>query len=520
MSISSHPAEVNIPGAFPEDPVAAAPTADPGPSSPPRDQAAGRTWWPLSLLQRTGSQAGALTVPPSPTSRAPGEKTTTDATAIPASPSNPSIHKPCTCRDDGRNLVVCIDGTSNQFSVKNTNVVELYSRLVKDRGKQRTFYNSGIGTYAEQSWKSWDYYMQVIAHNVDLAIAWRFERILLSAYLWLSQNYREGDRIFLFGFSRGAYQVRALSAMIESVGLIHKGNEDQIPFAYQLYAEMNPAQATVRRKARFKQTFSRTVRVHFIGARDTVSSVGIVRGKTLPGTTDGMKHVCYFRHALALHERRVKFLPEYVRGGLGPEVDPAEDPKTLHTKEVWFAGSHSDIGGGAEENDELDKFGPSLRWMSIEATQFGLLLDPAPRRWEAAKISQSLTGVWKLFEYAPILRLSYTAPEATMLWPHLGKARVIQSGQRVHKSLTKEIELEQNLAGDQDMSRYEVEPDPYSTVGRIYHEKKTAEAQSLTHEDIKVLSFFTETESGRQLLRDVALELEPTASQCRLLYNY
>ncbi|KZV99921.1 hypothetical protein EXIGLDRAFT_668028 [Exidia glandulosa HHB12029] len=316
----------------------------------------------------------------------------------------PRARIPCQCKSDGRNLVVCIDGTSNQFSKKNTNVVELYSRLVKDPDTQITFYNSGIGTYATPSWKSWSYYQQVLGHKIDLAIAWRFERILLSAYLWLSENYKKGDRIYLFGFSRGAYQVRALSAMIDAVGLIHKGNQDQIPFAYQLYAETKQVDADM--KERFKATFSWDgVRVHFVGAWDTVSSVGIIRDKNLPGTADGMKHVCYFRHALALHERRVKFLPEYVRGGLGPEIDPTEDSRALHTKEVWFAGSHSDM-----------YFGPSLRWMSFEATQFGLLLKDAPRKWEASKISDSLTRTWKLFEYIPLSHLSYKGQENTTSW--------------------------------------------------------------------------------------------------------
>lgn len=82
--------------------------------------------------------------------------------------------------------------------------------------------------------------------------------------------------------------------------------------------------------------------------RDTVSSVGIIRGKILPYTAHGMEHVCFFRHALALDERRVKFLPEYVRGGITklPEgldrtQHPSEDKP--HTKEVWFAGTHSDM---------------------------------------------------------------------------------------------------------------------------------------------------------------------------------
>ena len=60
--------------------------------------------------------------------------------------------------------------------------------------------------------------------------------------------------------------------------------------------------------------------------RDTVSSIGIARGKSmLPGTVDGMTHVCYFRHALALDERRVKFLPEYAYGGSAKPLKPMDN---------------------------------------------------------------------------------------------------------------------------------------------------------------------------------------------------
>jgi uncharacterized protein (DUF2235 family) len=75
--------------------------------------------------------------------------------------------------------------------------------------------------------------------------------------------------------------------------------------------------------------------------RDTVSSVGIIKGPTLPETTTGMTHVCAFRHALALDEVRVKFLPEYVNGGEGPTNKHGK--ATGNVKEVWFAGSHSDM---------------------------------------------------------------------------------------------------------------------------------------------------------------------------------
>jgi uncharacterized protein (DUF2235 family) len=74
--------------------------------------------------------------------------------------------------------------------------------------------------------------------------------------------------------------------------------------------------------------------------RDTVSSIGVVRGPSLPETTNGMTHVCVFRHALALDEFRVKFLPEYANGGAGP---PKRIPGKTDVKEVWFAGSHSDM---------------------------------------------------------------------------------------------------------------------------------------------------------------------------------
>ncbi|KZP02700.1 hypothetical protein FIBSPDRAFT_969696 [Athelia psychrophila] len=118
----------------------------------------------------------------------------------------------------GRNLVICIDGTSNKFGTTNTNVIELYSQILKEKpNKQLTYYDSGIGTYATPSWKSWSYLKQVMDNKVDLMIAWNLEKVIIGAYRWLSNQYREGDKIFLFGFSRGAFQVRALAGMIETV---------------------------------------------------------------------------------------------------------------------------------------------------------------------------------------------------------------------------------------------------------------------------------------------------------------
>ena len=111
----------------------------------------------------------------------------------PAPTSHPLYLKPGDCRcnasGEGRNLVICIDGTANQFGEmvstlhlafhiipnmhQNTNVIELYSMLDKGRkNKQLTWYHSGIGTYARPSFVSIAFYWQVLLHLIDLAIAW------------------------------------------------------------------------------------------------------------------------------------------------------------------------------------------------------------------------------------------------------------------------------------------------------------------------------------------------------------
>ncbi|KAJ7301375.1 hypothetical protein DFH08DRAFT_103192 [Mycena albidolilacea] len=315
-----------------------------------------------------------------------------------------------------RNLVVSIDGTSNQFGPHNTNVVELHSRIVKDPEDpskvQLTFYVSGIGTYVPPSMWSLASWKQSIANKIDLAVAWNFKKHVQDAYQWLADHYKPGDVIFLFGFSRGAYQVRALAGMITTMGLVYSGNQRLIPFAYELYANRHKGRAIDDHKlaaelcTHFKKTFSREVRIHFIGAWDTVSSVGVFRGQPLPLTTSA-DHVCHFRHALALDERRVRFLPEYVRNSL------SQDKELRGTiKEVWFAGTHSDIGGGNRKNISLDLAGVPLLWMENEATSAGLHLQARSDVWNWEKLKrdkpfESLKGPWWLLEKIPLTRSAY-----------------------------------------------------------------------------------------------------------------
>ncbi|KAK0475712.1 hypothetical protein IW261DRAFT_1340313, partial [Armillaria novae-zelandiae] len=276
------------------------------------------------------------------------------------------------------NLVVCLDGTSNQFGHWNTNIVELHNQILKESKdrNQFTFYSCGIGAYVPPT------ACQLVTwynNTIDKAIAKNFREIVEKAYQWLADHYSDGDRIFMFGFSRGVYQVQALAGMIEQVGLVFSRNTVQ---ATLFLLTLNSCISDIRDEAdaraladNFKQTFSRDVKVHFVGVwyRDTVASVGIPQKHPLPLTTVAY-HICTFRHGLALDEYRVKFLPTYLAGGWTPNLQLDEyfdtDDKLMNAKEVWFVGSHSDVLGIV-----------SLLWMENQAIDAGLRFEKQDLWW-------------------------------------------------------------------------------------------------------------------------------------------
>ncbi|THU92904.1 hypothetical protein K435DRAFT_671187, partial [Dendrothele bispora CBS 962.96] len=310
----------------------------------------------------------------------------------------------------GRNLIVSIDGTSNQFGVNNTNVIELHSHVDTKDQRQLKCYISGIGTALPPSPWAITHWKVKLGNWIDLAIAW-YERRFCLLYRWLMDHYLPGDKIFLFGFSRGAYQIRTLAGIIGTLGLLEAGNKSMIPLCvYQVDKSKRTLHSSIKDQvANFKRTFSHSnVQVHFVGAwytRDTVSSVGLFRSKPLL-LKDQTDHICFFRHALALDERRVKFIPEYLERQ--PETQKRQE-KERHekeeearrkSKEVWFSGTHSDI--------------LPLLWMENEANLAGLILKPRTgedadylwKGWETLKDdkpTESLKGLWRILEYLPIV---------------------------------------------------------------------------------------------------------------------
>ncbi|KAF7967366.1 hypothetical protein HWV62_34485 [Athelia sp. TMB] len=215
------------------------------------------------------------------------------------------------------------------------------------------------------------------------------------------QNYRPRDKICLFGFSRGAYTARALAGMLykvvldifkltflaltpvaSQVGLVPPHNDQQVDFAFDLYQATDPQSAETA--AEFKSTFSMPVIVKFVGVWDTVSSVGIIP-RSLPYSS-GTLGVEYFRHALALDERRARFrpnvwaeptsvMPESLLPDFGPPDSTPDNwmerlPLGTDVKEVWFPGCHADVGGGSHKTMEIVSLSRlSLRWMIKECME-------------------------------------------------------------------------------------------------------------------------------------------------------
>ncbi|PVF97329.1 hypothetical protein CPB86DRAFT_857094 [Serendipita vermifera] len=264
-----------------------------------------------------------------------------------------------------RTLVLAFDGTSNEFDDTNTNIVTLCALLeVENRDRQMVYYQPGIGTYAPPGVAGT--IKQAVVKTADLLVAWYLNQHVMDGYSFLMNNHMPGDKICIFGFSRGAYTARALAGMLHWVGLLPQGNHEQVPFAYRLYATGS------HRGLKFKETFCKIVEIEMLGVWDTVASVGLLLPKTLPFVSNDT--VKTFRHAVSLDEHRKRFdvtlwsPHEEVTGGLSALQDAS-------VKEVWFAGCHCDVGGGhVKDGTSPNLANISLRWMLSEIKNHSSIL--------------------------------------------------------------------------------------------------------------------------------------------------
>lgn len=144
-----------------------------------------------------------------------------------------------------------------------------------------------------------------ISSILDEAVGSGLGNHIRAGYSFLMQNYAEGDKICLFGFSRGAYTARSLAGMLHKVGLLPRDNEQQIAFAYATYKREDDEGWKL--SGDFKRTFCIDVLIEFLGVWDTVASVGFIPRAALPFSSSSNPSVRHFRQALALDEHRAKF---------------------------------------------------------------------------------------------------------------------------------------------------------------------------------------------------------------------
>src|SRR5690348_195477 len=135
-----------------------------------------------------------------------------------------------------RNIVICCDGTNNQFGICNTNVVRIAELVLRDPDRQLCYYDPGVGTLPEQGLLT--RMGRAISRWKALAFATDINDKVSTAYAHLMSVWQPGDRVFLFGFSRGAYTARLLAAVLHAVGLLPAGNTQLLPYVMRLFGSL------------------------------------------------------------------------------------------------------------------------------------------------------------------------------------------------------------------------------------------------------------------------------------------
>ncbi len=324
-----------------------------------------------------------------------------------------------------KNIVVCCDGTGNQVSGDLSNVLKLF-RIAQKGRHQRAFYDPGVGTIGNDS--PWVRLTQRARAVFGLATGAGLDDNILAAYRYLIDVYEDGDAVFLFGFSRGAYTVRALAGFIHMVGLLWPDQANIADYALTAYKRAAEESNFHIAWDFGRMTSSRRVPIHFVGVWDTVASMIVPRPdrmylpslRTLPYTRSNPS-VRAFRHAMAIDERRRMFRlnrwtspQDFVPNPFAQP--PVKQPQDI--RQLWFAGVHADIGGGYPEAESgLSKF--PLIWLINEAVAHGLKIDQTmfdhlakgigtkagAHNYVApdcgAAMHRSLRGAWWILEWLP-----------------------------------------------------------------------------------------------------------------------
>ena len=278
-----------------------------------------------------------------------------------------------------KNIIICCDGTGNEYSSQITNVVHTYAVSLQNEN-QIAFYDPGVGT------GGWEYEEEsgILKAKSDQATGKGLQKNVVDAYKILMNNYVDGDKIFLFGFSRGAFTARSLAGMLHKCGLLRPDNQNLVEYASKIYnTEENDDLAQG-----FKETFGKNCPVHFIGVWDTVESLILNANKKFHDAKLN-PDIKFGYHALSIDEKRKSFVP------FPWDESSLENHQTV--EQVWFAGVHSDVGGWYHEKG-LSNI--PFQWMMNKAKKCGMEIDQEVlEKFKGNpndKIHNSHSGIWRV----------------------------------------------------------------------------------------------------------------------------
>lgn len=290
-----------------------------------------------------------------------------------------------------KNIVMLFDGTGNEPGLSgNTNVLRLFDWLARS-DEQVVWYDAGVGT--EGSGKAMTTMGRWTSKVAGQAFGYGMKDNVVDAYRFLIHSWDEGDRLFVLGFSRGAYSARALCGFLFQIGLLRPEHENLIPYALKRFWWNVKTEADIdtwrgadvfsRQFARSTFRRRRTKSVHFVGLWDTVNASGYARPELDLPWTSSMPMARKVWHAVSIDEKRRPFDPTLL-----DEDAVKERSGDLH--EVWFSGVHSDVGGTFTDDHGFADI--TLRWMIDAAIEESLNLaarvDPSFGRLETLTLGK------------------------------------------------------------------------------------------------------------------------------------
>ncbi|SNY92454.1 Uncharacterized alpha/beta hydrolase domain [Cohaesibacter sp. ES.047] len=375
----------------------------------------------------------------------------------------------------GKNIVILCDGTSNEIEANRTNILRLFGCLQRDK-TQLVYYDPGVGTFGSDD--TFSRMRRKATELVGLAFGRGINENVMEAYRFLIENYDDGrsnntepDRIYLFGFSRGAYTVRVLAGLMHIMGRMDKEQLNLLPYAYRAYRSIGYRDDAKRieeeeRYSKTKDAFAEVglyqrvlnpdaMPIHFMGLFDTVTSILEQTGRGMRFRTHAYTRrnpsVKNVRHAVAIDERRTMYAPQlFPSGGTFKPLLGSFEESEQDCQEVWFSGTHCDVGGGLPEAlsglakipldwmiNEADAKGLQVKRNVVERIVLGETGESYCKPQPLAKPFKSMTKGWPLVEWIPrpVHSFDDKGNEHSTLLLNRGRRRRIPEGAFIHPSV-------------------------------------------------------------------------------------